>query len=100
MTYRDLLGQRNIDFQKSIARVKNKLNEKRKHDKKNKLEIFKKLPYEQMDSAVLKEIRNEHKSFKKGLDKARDTMRDTDICVSNKKFDEFLQKQREKSHKK
>ena len=80
MNYRDLLGQRNIDFQNSIARIKNKLNEKQNRDKTNKLEIFKKLPYEQMDSVILKEIRNEHKSFKKGLDKARDTMGDTDIC--------------------
>ena len=40
MNYRDLLGQRNIDFQNSIARIKNKLNEKQNRDKTNKLEIF------------------------------------------------------------
>ena len=34
MNYRDLLGQR------SIARIKNKLNEKQNRDKTNKLEIF------------------------------------------------------------
>ena len=41
MNYRDLLGQRNIDFQNSIARIKNKLNEKQKHRINKKLIISK-----------------------------------------------------------
>ena len=37
------------------------------------------------------EIRNEHKSFKKRLDKARDSMGDTDLFLTDEKFNKFLQ---------
>ena len=46
-----------------------------------------------MESAIMQEIRNEHKSFKKGLDEARDSMGDTDLFFIYGKFNEFLQNQ-------
>ena len=93
MNYRDILNQRNVDFQKDISRVKKKLEDRREEVKKIKLEKFKKLKLEEMESAIMQEIRNKHKSFKKELDKARDSMRDTDLFFTDGKFNEFLQNQ-------